>query len=832
MSASSSHSPDPRSPGVARDGADDASVEPTNRRSGGARRGYRSRSTPSRKRSPATSGPPAMCCAPSCSPSPPCCWSPGDVVARRGPVAGVDLVQRLSFITPTVGRIIAGVLTLLMLVAVTAAWAVPLLIRRYRLFGYLLVGIILVSLLLRGVEWFLDRGAPDSLMREVAQRTGVDSSLTVYGLAQTATSFVVLAPFVSRRWRRAGAVLLAVVTLLRLLVPITLPATVAVALGLGAAAGSGTLLMFGRPSGRPTRTAIVAALTSSGLPVARLVPAAVDARGSTPYFATLTDGSRLFVKALGRDERAADLLFRIYRFIRLKNVGDERPFSSLRRTVEHEGAGGAEGPRLGRARPDCVRTSPRWVPTRCCWPTTLIEGTSLDRFARRGRRRPSSSRSGSRWPSCAGTASPIATCAGPTSSADRRRAALDHRLRVQRAGRQSALLEPTWPSCSPPPPSSSGPSPPSARHRRPRKGAGRRLAGQLAAQPFSGATRDALKEQKGLIGQVQSRGRPGGASRSPARAPGPGAPQDDLHRPDPGRRHLRAHPPADRRAGMVARCATPTGDGCRPSCSCRSSPTSAPAEHCRIRSHPAAPAADARHPGRLLLRQPLTPAGVGGIGLNVRYLQKSGADVAVATSGVGLNTVGGLVVHAFRCSCSPSGRAGRPSTPSDCPARRSSCGAPWRCSPWPPSCSPFRRSAGPSSRGCARCSGGRLGGVAHALRNPGKLVLLLGGSAMLTLSYIVCLYLCTRALGGDLSLATVGAVYLLGAAVAAAAPDPGRPRRPGGCGHRGSGRRGNAPHHRRPGRLPLPPRDLLAPHTPRLGGLHLAAPVGVRLATW
>ena len=29
-------------------------------------------------------------------------------------------------------------------------------------------------------------------------------------------------------------------------------------------------------------------------------------------------------------------MFRTYRFLRLKNVGDDRPFSSLRRTVEHE----------------------------------------------------------------------------------------------------------------------------------------------------------------------------------------------------------------------------------------------------------------------------------------------------------------------------------------------------------------------------------------------------------------------------------------------------------------------------------------------------------------
>ena len=78
------------------------------------------------------------------------------------------------------------------------------------------------------------------------------------------------------------------------------------------------------------------ALAAAGLPLARLAPASVDARGSTPWFATTTDGTALFVKSLGRDERDADLLFRVYRYFRLKNVGDQRPFSSLRRAVEHE----------------------------------------------------------------------------------------------------------------------------------------------------------------------------------------------------------------------------------------------------------------------------------------------------------------------------------------------------------------------------------------------------------------------------------------------------------------------------------------------------------------
>ena len=65
-----------------------------------------------------------------------------------------------------------------------------------------------------------------------------------------------------------------------------------------------------------------------------------------------------------------------------------------------------------------------------------------------------------------------------------------------------------------------------------------------------------------------------------------------------------------------------------------------------------------------------------------------------------------------------------------------------------------------------------IGSAAHALRTPGKLALLLGGSAVVTLSYIACVYLTTRAFGGDLSLASVGAVYLIGSALAAAAPPP------------------------------------------------------------
>jgi undecaprenyl-diphosphatase len=77
-------------------------------------------------------------------------------------------------------------------------------------------------------------------------------------------------------------------------------------------------------------------LAAVGMPLAELKQASVDARGSTPYFGKSAEGQPLFVKALGDDQRSADLLFRMYRMIDRRDLGDERPFSSLRRAVEHE----------------------------------------------------------------------------------------------------------------------------------------------------------------------------------------------------------------------------------------------------------------------------------------------------------------------------------------------------------------------------------------------------------------------------------------------------------------------------------------------------------------
>ncbi|MEN8112846.1 MAG: hypothetical protein ABFS21_00545 [Actinomycetota bacterium] len=144
------------------------------------------------------------------------------------------------------------------------------------------------------------------------------------------------APWMPRRWQRVAWAALFALVLIRLILGTSLPAELILAMSIGVAAGAGVLFALGSPNRRPTGHQIVETLQRSGIRVSRIEAADVDARGSTPFFVETTTGERLFVKTLSTDERSADLLFRVYRKLSLKNVGDEPAFSSLRRAVEHE----------------------------------------------------------------------------------------------------------------------------------------------------------------------------------------------------------------------------------------------------------------------------------------------------------------------------------------------------------------------------------------------------------------------------------------------------------------------------------------------------------------
>ncbi|MCB9371723.1 MAG: hypothetical protein H6518_02960 [Microthrixaceae bacterium] len=162
-----------------------------------------------------------------------------------------------------------------------------------------------------------------------------DGFPSLAGVGAAAALLTAAAPWLSRRWRRVGWLLVFALAVSRFL---TAPVSfdVAIALSAGWLAGALVLVVLGGPNRRPSGQAVADALIRAGVPLVELGPAAVDARGSTPYFGRDRDGVRVFAKVLAQDERSADLLFRLYRAALPRNLGDERPFSSLRRMVEHE----------------------------------------------------------------------------------------------------------------------------------------------------------------------------------------------------------------------------------------------------------------------------------------------------------------------------------------------------------------------------------------------------------------------------------------------------------------------------------------------------------------
>jgi undecaprenyl-diphosphatase len=169
----------------------------------------------------------------------------------------------------------------------------------------------------------------------------------------------------------------------------------------------------------------------------------------------------------------------------------------------------------------------------------------------------------------------------------------------------------------------------------------------------------------------------------------------------------------------------------------------------------------------------VTPANVGGMTLNVRFLRKAGLEPAVAVTGVGVNSAAGAVVHiglmALFFAWAGQGGGGAFKIPSGskllvvvvalfvlagivAATRRG------------------RRLVRTHVVANVKRS---FSSIAALARSPLKLAALFGGSTGVTLAYVVALAGAVAAFHGGLSFADVGAVYLGASVIAAASPTPG-----------------------------------------------------------
>ena len=303
-------------------------------------------------------------------------WLFGDtlVAFASDVLRGLDAVPQWTIDATVIGTRVLGVVMLGGLLAWT------LYRRRWRMLVTVAVAGALAVVLVGWLDSLVgtDRGRDLVELDADLGPVTTEGFVSTAGIAAVAAILAAAAPWLGRRWRRAGwALTVGLVVTAFVHAPVSFDSVLAVVVGWFC--GAAVLVASGAPSRRPTRQAVMDGLAAVGLPLTRLEQAGVDARGSTPYFGVGADGSKLFVKALGIDERSADLLFRVYRALQPHNFGDERPFNSLRRTVEHEAFVALNASALG-VRTPVLRALATAEPNAYVLAYDAIDGKSLDRL--------------------------------------------------------------------------------------------------------------------------------------------------------------------------------------------------------------------------------------------------------------------------------------------------------------------------------------------------------------------------------------------------------------------------------------------------------------------
>ena len=673
-------------------------------------------------------------------------------------------------------RVATGLVQVACLAGAAVVVAATLRRRRFRLLAGLAAGAVVAAALATGIFALFRGPRPAALTADLARGSWLaGAAFPAPALFASAAAVVVAAaPWLSRPWRRVAWLTLLLAAVVRILAGTMLPMQLILALATGVTVGAAVLVTFGVPDRRIGPGEIAAALRAAGLPVESVRPAEVGAKGSRKFTADALAGRRLFVKALGSDQRDADLLYRAYRAVRLRNVGDTRPAASLFHAVERQALVGVMAERAGVSVPGVdgiVR-----VGDTALLVLDWVDGSSLDRlpadqvgddllvrlWAEAGKLH----RAGIAHRSLR-AANVLVTPAGRPVIADfsfSELAATPRQMDLDVAELLASLAALA------------------GEDRAASAAVGGLGAAELARslpllQPLalSAATRRAVAGQDGLLTRTQA------AAAAASGQPVPDLAQVQRVRPKTMLTIAAATavfyfvlPKLARVEGSWR--AFESADWIwLPVVIAFSALTYLASAVALLGSVPV------RLPfGPTVLTQGassfvnrVSPSNVGGMALNVRFLQKSGVEPAAGVAGVGVNALAGFLVHAallvifFSWAGRSTAQAFKLPSSSNLLVILAVVAAVIGIVV---ATRQGRRFAARRLLPPLRSSLASLGRVA---RSPARLALLFGGSALVTLAYIGGLVASVEAFRGGAGIAAVGAVYLGASLVAAVSPTPG-----------------------------------------------------------
>jgi len=279
-------------------------------------------------------------------------------------IAGVeaDVIDAIGRIPNRFEQTLLGAAQLIAISVPLVSLGVLFWYRRWRLLMHLWLAWIVAGTSARLLlEWLGERSVTSILAERVIADTplvAADFPSSPY-LASAAAIVTVGVAYLPRRWKRAAWSWIALLVLLRLLGPGQPPLDVWIAISVGAVVGSLLLLAFGSPNPEPGPRQLLGALREAGLDPAEIHRR--DTPGTHATYETVErNGSRTFVKLRTPDDRSWDLLSRLARAIRLRSSEVSRPYSNLKRRVEHESLalrtskdGGTRTPAMG-----CIGSTP------------------------------------------------------------------------------------------------------------------------------------------------------------------------------------------------------------------------------------------------------------------------------------------------------------------------------------------------------------------------------------------------------------------------------------------------------------------------------------------
>jgi uncharacterized membrane protein YbhN (UPF0104 family)/membrane-associated phospholipid phosphatase len=262
------------------------------------------------------------------------------VLARQGrpSVVEVNLFRLINQLPSAVRPPLLGVMQLGALGAVPALAAVALVRNRTRLARLLIAGGAGAWLLAKLLQTVVDQEPPEIVLSHVLLHGATQAGLAFPSthVAVAAGMATVAGPYLSRPNRRLAWWGVTVIAIARVYVGAHFPVDVVGGAAVGLAIGSLVQLCLGAPHGLPSASHLRRAMEKHGHAPASVEGVESSAPGAALFRVQLDDGARLVAKVMGRDSPEADWLYRAWRLLAFREIDEAEAGGSPIRRAEHE----------------------------------------------------------------------------------------------------------------------------------------------------------------------------------------------------------------------------------------------------------------------------------------------------------------------------------------------------------------------------------------------------------------------------------------------------------------------------------------------------------------